>query len=557
MRDVTWTVVKNCYEYRECLGEGAFGAIYKVYHKELRQELALKVYKSLEQFHNEAEMWKVAQKTPGMVEIYEFFEENATGYLAMEYLSGGSLKERLLQQPGKRFSSEEALKILTPVMHTLVRLHAKGIVHCDISPDNVMFDASGGAKLIDLGAAKLREREKEERMLKTQYAAPEQFADPEKIGPWTDVYEICALLYVMISGEKIPAATSRIGYDDVKELGFWSDGAEQAETAIMRGLQMEIQKRYFQLELFMQACGLNTEEAAPYNEEIRRQWGNLWISISAEGRFAAGVKTRKISSKKRKRAIRTLLFAGILGCLAAAVGKYYKNELTEASFLLKRKLAQMRIRQEEDMQPFTSRENDFTEKLQYLQENGTQKYEETEYISYEIDEAGFMDWGCQNNCDRKMYLDQETLYEICNFYLNLDQKKAREIYGDFSSRIYWYLNEVESLQVDVKSSWEYSWTDESLKIVYDPWDDRVFCIEFQTYDIEKMEEYLQKVLPFCCLETYLEEDETEEILYAEEGEYSALCLNEKAWVYAYTYQMEEKTGYSCRIAACCSALWSA
>lgn len=301
MSEVTYTVVKGCYEYRECLGEGAFGTIYKVYHKELKQELALKVYKNLEQFHNEAEMWKVIPKTSGMVDIYELFEENGTGYLVMEYLSGGNLKERALQQPGKKFLPEEALEMLLPVMQTLIQLHAKGIVHCDISPDNVMFDASGKAKLIDLGAAKIQGMETKERMLKERYAAPEQFANPEKIGPWTDVYEICALIYFMISGKKIPEATSRIRQDDVKELGFWADGVEQVETAVMRGLQMEIQKRYFQLELFMQACGINTEAVSQYNEEIRRRWGNLWISISAQGRFAAGVKKQKISPKKKKR----------------------------------------------------------------------------------------------------------------------------------------------------------------------------------------------------------------------------------------------------------------
>lgn len=556
MRAVIETGARDCYEYRECLGEGAFGTIYKVYHKELKQEFALKVYKNLEQFHNEVQMWKAAVEMPGMVEVYDFFEANGTGCLAMEYLTGGSLKDRLLKQPGKRFSTEEALEILTPVMQTLVRMHAKGIVHCDISPDNVMFDASGKPKLIDLGAAKILGKEKKERMLKTQYAAPEQFANPEKIGPWTDVYEICALLYVMISGKNIPEATKRVHQDDLKELGFWADGVEQAETAIMRGLHMEIQKRYFQLELFMQACGINTESVSHYNEEIRRQWGDLWISISAQGRFAAGAKKQKISSKKRKKIVRTLLFTVILGSGAVIGVRHYKNELTEVSFWLKLKLAQVSTKQEDDTYLFTSTEKDFAEKLNYLQENGTLYYEDQEYISYKIEEAEFMDWGCENNYDRKMYLDQAALYEICCFYLDLDQEKVEEISGDFSSSVYWYLSVVERLEINVKSSWEYRWADESLKISYDPMDDRAFCVEFQTYDKGKAEVYLEKVLPFCCPEAYLEATEIEKIFsLADAGESSALCLNEKSWIYAETYQMDEKTRYSCRTAASRSALW--
>lgn len=546
----------DCYEYQVCLGEGAFGKIYKVYDKRTEREAALKIYKDLKQFRNEVELWKTAQHTQGLVDIYEFFEENGTGCLVMEYLSGGSLKERLVQQPGRRFAPQEALELLTPVMQTLVRLHAKGIVHCDISPDNVMFAASGEARLIDLGAAKRLGIEQEARMLKAQYAAPEQYANPEKIGPWTDVYEICALLYVMISGEKIPEATSRINQDGLRELGFWTDGVEQVESAIMRGLQMEIQKRYFQLELLMQVCGIRTDEIAQYNEAIRRQWGNLWISISAQGRFAAGSPKQKISSQNRKRIRRISLFAGFLGILMTVGLTYYKDKLTETSFLLKRKWAQTFSGQEADMRPFTAKEKDFAEKLQYLKEHGTVSSEYEEFISYEIEEAEFMDWGCPNNKNRKMYLDQETMYEICCFYLKLDPKQAEEIYGDFASLIHWYMYEVESLQIDVESSWEYSWEKERLKIGYDPVDDRVFSIVFSTYDRAKIEDCLKNVLPFCCPETYLEDNEIEEILLcAEEEESSMLCLNEKSWIYVYSYQSGGERYYSCEIAACFSGLW--
>lgn len=244
-----------------------------------------------------------------------------------------------------------------------------------------------------------------------------------------------------------------------------------------------------------------------------------------------------------------LVFAGTL--LAKTGMTYYKNELTEASFWVKQKLAQALVSQEEDMQLFTSAEKDYTEKLEYLQENGTLRYEESEYLTYEIEEAEFMDWGCKNNCYRKMYLDQKTLYEICSFYLNLDSKKIREIRGDFTSNIQQLLYEVESLQINVKSFWEYNWTEECLEIAYDPLDDRVFYVEFQTYDKAKMENYLDKVLPFCCPETYLKEDEIEKIFMSiEADENSALCLNEKAWIYAYAFQTEEKTSYCCRIATC-------
>lgn len=70
----------------------------------------------------------------------------------MEYLPGGTLKQKA-DTIRKEYSSEEILKLFEPVLEGLAFLHSEGLVHCDMSPDNLMFDAAGNLKLIDLGAA--------------------------------------------------------------------------------------------------------------------------------------------------------------------------------------------------------------------------------------------------------------------------------------------------------------------------------------------------------------------------------------------------------------------
>lgn len=86
-------LIKERYDRKELLGEGAFGSIYLVYDRETKENAAMKIYKELRQFREEKEIWEMCGEISEAVKILDYFEENETGFLVMEYLPGGTLKE--------------------------------------------------------------------------------------------------------------------------------------------------------------------------------------------------------------------------------------------------------------------------------------------------------------------------------------------------------------------------------------------------------------------------------------------------------------------------------
>ncbi len=216
---------------------------------------------------------------PGIVSVKDFFYENNTAYIVMEYIEGISLKEYLKQKGGK-VSEEEALAILRPVLEALEKVHAAGIVHRDISPDNIMLtfmrqgnveqagssdsapvpasaaSATASAavygnisavKLIDFGAARMTSKNDQKSLtiiLKHGYAPEEQYRSHGEQGPWTDVYALCAVLYRMLTGKVPEPAMDRLFSDGLKspeELGVKVSPA--VSEAIMRGLTVKKEER--------------------------------------------------------------------------------------------------------------------------------------------------------------------------------------------------------------------------------------------------------------------------------------------------------------------------
>ena len=146
----------------------------------------------------------------GIVKIYDCFEENQTAYIVMEYLEGETLEERITRE-GK-IESSEAIALLLPIMNALDKVHADGIIHRDIAPDNIFITKDGKTKLLDFGAARNAQLIVEESrtvIVKKGYSPEEQYASRSPQTSATDVYAMAAIFYRVLTGKYPPDALER------------------------------------------------------------------------------------------------------------------------------------------------------------------------------------------------------------------------------------------------------------------------------------------------------------------------------------------------------------
>jgi len=274
------------------LGRGGFGITYIGYDLRLNRRVAIKEYypdgvvsrdtaisaevivkdpgrtaeheRGKEKFLIEAQTLAEFQEEDGVVDVSDFFEENNTAYIVMEYLNGATLQQCIQDQ---KVELEELLTALRPVMTSLERIHEKQVVHRDISPDNIMVLQSGKLKLMDFGAARevdFSDPRSLSVVLKFGFAPLEQYSAQGHIGPWTDIYALCATMYLCITG-KMPENAPTRGFDDKmqwpRQMGI--SIPEEMENVLKKGLAMRWEDRYqsvAELRDALDKVNLQTEE---------------------------------------------------------------------------------------------------------------------------------------------------------------------------------------------------------------------------------------------------------------------------------------------------------
>ena len=239
------TILAERYEVGLAVGFGGFGVIYRAWDMQLDTQVAIKEFypsglvnrvpgecrivvysgdrrtqfeEGKTRFLAEARTMAKFSQHPHIVNVYDFFEENNTAYIVMEYLEGVSLKN-YLKSVGGKLSIADTLQIIDPVMDALKAIHKEGIVHRDISPDNIFILPDGRIKVIDFGAARLSMGDKEQTLsvvLKPGYAPPEQYRSKSKQGPFTDIYALGATMYRMVTGEVPEESVDRLIKDEIK-----------------------------------------------------------------------------------------------------------------------------------------------------------------------------------------------------------------------------------------------------------------------------------------------------------------------------------------------------
>jgi serine/threonine-protein kinase len=198
------------------IASGGMARVYRAYDPMLAREVAVKVVAREQQadpafadrFRREAQA-VAGLRHPHIVQVYDFGEDGAGFYMVMEFVAGRSLAQRLaeLRRAGRPLPLAELLSILTQVAAALDYAHARGVVHRDVKPGNILLrgDASDDAVLTDFGLALLLNHSSQVTRGETfgtpEYIAPEQAMRSSAASPRSDIYSLGVVAYLLLSGE--------------------------------------------------------------------------------------------------------------------------------------------------------------------------------------------------------------------------------------------------------------------------------------------------------------------------------------------------------------------
>ena len=258
------TILNGKYLVGKVLGQGGFGITYIGLDLALERKVAIKEYfpsgqvsrhpsggstvlwyttatahtaksSGMEMFIKEARKMTKVSNNPNVVHVLDLFQENETAYIIMDFIEGQTLKD-LLKQTGP-MHWQDAKKLFLPVIRAMEQVHQAGLIHRDLSPDNLMIQPDGTAKILDLGAAKdlnINSGASSMVVAKGGFSPMEQYVERGGSGPWTDVYSMAATLYYTLTGVVPPSAIERL---EVDGLNWNAPGLRELPPTAIAGLK--------------------------------------------------------------------------------------------------------------------------------------------------------------------------------------------------------------------------------------------------------------------------------------------------------------------------------
>ena len=304
------TVITDRYIVGTVIGAGGFGITYVAWDTKLEIKIAIKEYfptglvnripgtlpisltgrnnepvyqKGMQGFIAEARALAKFNESSGVVNVFDCIEENGTAYIIMEYIEGQTLKEYIrvcesdceAVEPSesastRKLSIEESLQIVQALLHTLKLIHGEGIIHRDLSPDNIMILKDGNIKLIDFGAARFFAADTTKSMsvvLKAGYAPVEQYSRSSRQDQRTDLYAVGVILYQLLTGKMPQEAFDRVTEDSLippskieKTIPDWLD------SVVVKAMALKQEDRYKNAEEFSIAL----EKAVPVKRKKKK-----------------------------------------------------------------------------------------------------------------------------------------------------------------------------------------------------------------------------------------------------------------------------------------------
>ena len=272
------TILAGKYLVGKVLGQGGFGITYIGWDIALERKVAIKEYypsgqvsrslgtktltwyrseqaqrarqDGLEMFLKEARKMARVDDIPGVVRVRDLFRENDTAYIVMDFVEGETLKARLTRTGP--MSWDQAKEIFQPAIRAMEQVHKAGLIHRDLSPDNLMLTKDGQVFILDLGAAKdlnVNQGASSMQVAKGGFSPFEQYTQRGGSGPWTDVYAMAATIYYTLTGKIPQPAMDRMEEDllawDIPNLDTLP---RQALEALKRAMVVSAKKRTQSME---------------------------------------------------------------------------------------------------------------------------------------------------------------------------------------------------------------------------------------------------------------------------------------------------------------------
>ncbi|WP_421118835.1 protein kinase [Aquihabitans daechungensis] len=282
------TLAGDRYRVIGTIGRGGFGITYEVGDTRLKRRVAVKELfpesavrhgsmvltppqarasfrSARDRFLREARV--LARFThPGIVRVYEVFEEHGTAYLVMERLSGRTLVD-VLRARNEPFAETEVVDVAARVAAALRPVHAAGVLHRDVNPSNVMLTEHGRIVVIDFGLARDFDQGQTmgmTRMVTPGYAPLEQYRGEGRFGPTTDIYGHAATCYRLATGRVPVAAVERDAGGDLPSPHRLNPAiSKQVSDAILDGLELEPAHRPQDLDAFLARLGVRWLPESP------------------------------------------------------------------------------------------------------------------------------------------------------------------------------------------------------------------------------------------------------------------------------------------------------
>ena len=324
-------IINNRYIIGKTIGSGGFGITYKAWDMKLETVVAVKEYyplglvnrvpgtkdvnlvskKRVTEYNNgytrfldEARNMAKFNGHINIVNVFEFFEENGTAYIVMEFLEGQDLKA-FVNNMGGRLDADTSIHIISEISKALETIHKKGIIHRDISPDNIFVCLNNTIKLIDFGAARFSESGDKNLtiILKPGFAPPEQYEKVNEQGPWTDIYALGATMYMILTGCKPDESTNRKIKDELNSPNIIiPEIKENLSNAVMKAMAVDKHLRFNNMKEFREAIqGERNVISVAKEKKKRKRKRFLTIAVAAcVITCAIGILAGKVEKQKEE-----------------------------------------------------------------------------------------------------------------------------------------------------------------------------------------------------------------------------------------------------------------